>query len=199
MTSSRLLIDERCVMVQPSLVRALGRMSDAALLQQLHYWMPHARAEHDGHRWVYKTAEQWSEETGLSTHQVYRAFTRLETLGLVVACKPDAKTWNHQKWYRIVYDHEVLSPAKPNSQNCETGAADSQDRTADPAIPFRKEESTTGDDYKREGSDHQQGVENVGEPQRWDPEIGAAGLAAARAERVAAAKRSLGAPESASG
>lgn len=135
---SRLLLDERCVVIQPTLVRALGRMSDAALLQQVHYWLPYARSEFGGHRWVYKTADDWADETGLSPHQVRRSFARLEALGVVLTCKPRAKSWNHRKWYRIDYNHPVLTgddPASSNSQDREIEVTDSRDRSHDPAQP----------------------------------------------------------------
>lgn len=102
-----LLVDERVFVVQPSLVRRLGYLTDAAVLQQLHYWMPRATAEHDGHRWVYKTADEWADEIGVTPKQVRSAIGRLEALGVVLSCQPEA--WKRRKWYRIDYDHAVLT------------------------------------------------------------------------------------------
>lgn len=59
------LLDERAVVVQPSLVRALGGMHEAAVTQQLHYHdRPVTRAE-------------LADELGLSVPQVKRTLRRL--------------------------------------------------------------------------------------------------------------------------
>jgi hypothetical protein len=119
---SGLLVDERCIVIQPSLIRRLGNMHDAAILQQLHYWMPRATSTYDGQRWVYKTYDQWGDEVGLTAKQVRQAIARLEGAGVVASCQPEA--WQRRKWYRIVYDHSLLSPSaqmgtcnRPDGQN----------------------------------------------------------------------------------
>lgn len=118
-----LLIDERVVVVQPSLVRALGSMTAAAVVQQLHYWMPRATAEHDGHRWVYKTAEQWSDEIGVTVKQVRSAITRLESLGIVLSCQPERSKWQRRKWYRIDYDHPLIARDADEYRCAQTGTS----------------------------------------------------------------------------
>lgn len=108
----RLLLDDRIIAVQPALIRALdGRAAEAIVLQQLHYWLPHARSEHDGHRWVYNTYEQWADQTGLSPSQAKRAMGRLEARGLVVVSQPAGQ--DRTRWYRIDYDHEILAGDEP--------------------------------------------------------------------------------------
>lgn len=115
---SRLLIDERIVAVQPSVIRVLGRPTDAIVLQQLHFWMGHAVEELDGERWVYKTYDEWSDETGLTNEQVRHAMKRLEKEGVVVACQPEY--FNRRKWYRIDYDHKLLSDSTTSSQSAKS-------------------------------------------------------------------------------
>jgi hypothetical protein len=53
----------RTIAFHPEMARMLGSIKAALLLQQLIYWTPKA-ADPDG--WVYKTAEEWEEETSLS-------------------------------------------------------------------------------------------------------------------------------------
>jgi hypothetical protein len=137
MPVSALLSDERCIVLQPDLVRRLGNMHDAAILQQLHYWMPRATSVHDGHRWVYKTYEEWGLEVGLTAKQARQAVNRLEALGVVLSCQPEH--WTRRKWYRIWYDHPVLSgPAQTGSSICPDGQDDLPRR----AVPSAQEGSS---------------------------------------------------------
>jgi biotin operon repressor len=102
-----LLHDEKSVVIQPEIVRRLGNLADAAVLQQLNYWMPQARVEHQGRRWVYKSYANWSTEIGISEHQVRRAMDRLVERGLVSVANPSGRT-NH---YAINYSHPLLDGA----------------------------------------------------------------------------------------
>jgi hypothetical protein len=53
----------RRIVYHPSLARLLGSLKAAIFLEQLMYWTPRAK-DRDG--WVYKTAVEWEEETGLT-------------------------------------------------------------------------------------------------------------------------------------
>jgi DNA-binding Lrp family transcriptional regulator len=89
------------------MVRRLGNLADAAVLQQLNYWMPHAKVEYEGRMWVFKSYENWSAEIGISEHQVRRAMDRLVDCGVVDVCTPRGRT-NH---YAINYAHPLLDGA----------------------------------------------------------------------------------------
>jgi biotin operon repressor len=131
-----LLHDEKSVVIQPEIVRRLGNLSDAAVLQQLNYWMPAAKVEYQGRRWVYKSYENWSEEIGISEHQVRRAMDRLVDCGLVSVCNPRGRT-NH---YAINYDHPILDGAEsPDSYlaNTPDDVAPAPDNLA--SVPAYKE------------------------------------------------------------
>jgi type IV secretory pathway VirB3-like protein len=121
--SSALLLDESVIVVQPALVRLLGHLSDACVLQQLHYWMDRTTNERDGRRWVYKTYRQWSDEVGISEAQARASIQRLEEVGVVVSCQPEA--YNRRKWYRIDYDHLLLS-TDPSAGTLASMRADQQ-------------------------------------------------------------------------
>jgi hypothetical protein len=112
--SHPLLLDERIVVIQPALVRELGHITDAAVLQQLHYWMPRARSQHAGQHWVYKTYDEWSHEIGITPKQVRSAMNRLEESGLVISCQPEA--YHRRKWYRIDYEHPLLADHSSDQQ-----------------------------------------------------------------------------------
>jgi uncharacterized protein YjiS (DUF1127 family) len=124
-----LLHDEPSIVLQPEMVRRLGNLTDAAVLQQLNYWMPHAKVEHEGRRWVYKTYDNWGKEIGISGQQVRRAIERLEALGVVVSCTPRGRT----KHYAINYEHDMLDGASsPDSYQADSpdDGADSPDNQA---------------------------------------------------------------------
>jgi biotin operon repressor len=117
-----LLHDEKSVVIQPEIVRRLGNLADAAVLQQLNYWMPQARVQHSGRKWVYKSYANWSTEIGISEHQVRRAMDRLLERGVVSVSNPSGRT-NH---YAINYDHPLLDGA----DSPDTYAADLPDDVA---------------------------------------------------------------------
>ena len=118
-----LLHDEKSIVIQPEIVRRLGNLTDAAVLQQLNYWMPHAKVEYQGRWWVVKTYENWAKEIGISDQQVRRAMERLELMGVVESCTPKGRT----KHYAINYDHQILDGA----DSPDTYQADSPDDWAD--------------------------------------------------------------------
>lgn len=63
--------DKNVVVIPRLFVKLLeGDYTAAAILNQIVYWTDHTK-DPDG--WFYKTYEEWTEETGLSKYQVYRA------------------------------------------------------------------------------------------------------------------------------
>ena len=90
----------RPVAFYPAIARCLGGVPEALLLCQLVYW--HDRAQNrDG--WVWKTAEEFSEETALSYKEQKRARHRLRALQ-VLQERPDRL--RHRTFFRI--DLEAL-------------------------------------------------------------------------------------------
>ena len=140
---SRLLLDETVILIQPALVRELGSMIDAAILQQLHYWMGRAKAEHAGHRWVFKTLDEWADEIGVSPKQAKTAVARLEAEGIVESCQPEGS--NRRKWYRIEYGHEMFRTDREGRSIVPTGPLDDPPRAVPSALqgPSIRTETTT--------------------------------------------------------
>lgn len=58
---SKLLINEYPLQALPSLAVAIG-LNEAIMLQQVHYWLNHAKKEHDGQMWFYKSYEDWQKQ-----------------------------------------------------------------------------------------------------------------------------------------
>lgn len=89
------LLDERSIIVQPSLVRCLGGMHQAAVLQQIHFHLQDAEE-------AALTRSQLSEEIGLSSDQIKRATRSLIDLGVLEANQRGG--WNRTNGWRINRD-----------------------------------------------------------------------------------------------
>ena len=112
MSGAGLLLRERQVAAQPSLVRAVGLLQ-AVVLQQIAWHLDAADdgIELDGVEWFPITCSRLASETGLSEDGVKRATRALEDRGLLVSTQPEGYA-SRRKWYRIEYDHDLLQGAK---------------------------------------------------------------------------------------
>ncbi|RYX82849.1 hypothetical protein EON83_17215 [bacterium] len=81
----------RPVAYYPALARALGGVKQAVFLCQLIYWDGKG-ANSEG--WIYKTVEEWEEETGLSYEEQRAARNTLKGLGVL------------EEWYQRL-DHRM--------------------------------------------------------------------------------------------
>jgi hypothetical protein len=104
--SNRVLLDERPLVLLPSLAKAVG-MNAALVIQQLHYHLvnPDNGREHDGEQWIYKRYEDWQRDDFplWSTRTIQRIFLALEQKTLVVARQFEGRK-SRIKYYRINYD-----------------------------------------------------------------------------------------------
>ncbi len=100
--SSALLIDEPLLCYQPALVRRLG-LADAAIVQQLHYWLRVSTNIVEGEQWVYKTYDDWAAEIGISAKAVRGACDRLRKSGVVLAIQSPLDARDKTLWWRIDY------------------------------------------------------------------------------------------------
>lgn len=160
MSGSGLLLDERMVSAQPSLVRALG-LTRAVVLQQINW---HLRAadhgiEHQGHEWFPITLADLAAEIGLTADVVRRAVEALERDEIVLSCQPEGHQ-SRRKWYRIDYDHTVLSvPSvqvaklplqKRRNSHFPSGETATSSSIAEEALePARAEARESGDDLSK--------------------------------------------------
>lgn len=158
---TRLLLDEQVIIVQPALVRALGSMIDAALLQQLHYWMARATAQHAGRVWVYKTIDEWADEIGVTEKQAKSAIHRLEAEGMVESCQPEGS--NRRKWYRIVYEHPLFAEGQEGCSMGQPGPLDRAERAAPSALQGRSKvtENTTEVTTENTTREHARALANL--------------------------------------
>jgi hypothetical protein len=122
--NSALLLDEPLLTYQPALVRRFG-LAEAAIIQQLHFWMRHATVEHAGHKWVYKTYSEWSDEIGVTAEIARRTCAKLRNLEVLVAIQNPRDPRDRTLWWRINYEAtdppaDLASPsgdiARPNGE-----------------------------------------------------------------------------------
>lgn len=105
---SNLLINEPPLQVLPSLAAAIG-LNEALLLQQLHYWLRHAKVEHEGRMWIYKNLDKWKEQDFpfWSKNTIRRAIKSLSDQGLILIEKLAPNSFDRVNHYAINY--ELLS------------------------------------------------------------------------------------------
>lgn len=103
---SALLLDESPLVVQPGLVRALGRSHLAALfVQQLHYWLQRSDNFRDGCYWTYQTYDEWSEQLVSTPSTMYRLVQKLEAQGLIRTTSAyNRLPADNTLWYTLNYD-----------------------------------------------------------------------------------------------
>lgn len=100
-----LLINEPPLQVLPSLAKKVG-LNEAILLQQLHFRSLISTNIRDGHRWVYKTYEEWKEDEFpfWSVDTIKRSIRKLEKEGYVISTSAyNRMKMDKTKWYRINY------------------------------------------------------------------------------------------------
>jgi len=100
---SALLLDEPPLVIQPSLVRALG-FERALVLQQLHYWLQ--RTNHidaDGTPWTYQSARELSQQLPIAERTIRRALVELRRQGWIRAAMRSTNPRDRTFWYTIHY------------------------------------------------------------------------------------------------
>jgi hypothetical protein len=99
-----MLLDENFVAVFPSLVRRLGGMNEAAVLQTIHFHFQINRKESGGQHWTPLTCAEIGKATGLSDDAVFRAITALRKELVLIGI--GAQAGSRKLMWRI--DYEVL-------------------------------------------------------------------------------------------
>jgi DnaD/phage-associated family protein len=153
---SKLLLDEKPILVLPSLAEKIG-LNEAIILQQLNYWIQISKHEHEGRKWVYNTYEDWQMQFPFwSISTIRRAISKLEKEGLLIAGNFNRSHIDKTKWYSI--DFEVLeglnSPSVQNEQSIDHNEQSSCSERADELVNLNKAipESTSesSSDIKKE-------------------------------------------------
>jgi len=120
MAKRTLLLDERPLIILPSLATAIG-LNEAIVMQQLHYWLENENSGivEDGRRWIYNTYAQWAANFPFwSDKTIRRIINGLEESGMILATdKFNKDRSDRTKWYSI--DREAF--ARKTEGDCPNG------------------------------------------------------------------------------
>ena len=111
-----MLLDERLLVLLPSLAKAVG-VNGAVVIQQLHFYRAdtHNGRVHDGERWILKSYDDWQRDDFpfWSAVTIRRIFRALEKRKLVISCQPEGR-FSRRKYYRIDYGglEKAVAPAQ---------------------------------------------------------------------------------------
>ena len=107
---NNLLLDGKPIYTNISLAIAVG-INESQALWQLHSVIKvkeeyqDDRTLYEGVLWCKYTLSQWQEKLPwMSEVGIRKMLKRLETVGVLLSCQPNAKTRDQTKWYRIDYD-----------------------------------------------------------------------------------------------
>ncbi|MFE3576873.1 hypothetical protein [Lysinibacillus sp. NPDC059133] len=164
-----LLINEPPLQVLPTLASEIG-LNSAIVLQQVHYWSRVSTNVRDGHKWVYKTIDEWHEEFPFwSKRTLERVIQSLEDIEILVAGNYNKLKMDRTKWYRIKYEtlqelHEKAKRQNDGMQtdkmtdskttNCQIGNRQNDVNVSDKmAVPITREYTeTTTENTQRKGN-----------------------------------------------
>lgn len=130
-----LLLSERPLIVQPSLVKLLGSIERAVVLQQIHWLLCQehtGEVDEEGHKWVWGTMEEWCNAyfpmwnpPALKKHLRW-----LRQNGYLIVEQRSPDRWKKTNFYRIDYDKiasiegDESHPSKGNEGVCSKGNED---------------------------------------------------------------------------
>ena len=108
--STHLLLNEKPLMVLPSLAKLIG-INGSIAVQQIH-WFVEIKEEHSDNRTLYNgflwckySLKQWQDKLQwMSVDGISRMFTRLESQNIIISCQPDSNRRDQTKWYRVNYE-----------------------------------------------------------------------------------------------
>lgn len=108
MNFKELFIDKsKTLIVNTDLALVLGDLNEAIVLNQLNYWLGINRKAGknfiDGRYWVYNSYSDWkaNDFPYWSEKTIQRAFTRLESKGIVISANYNKLAIDKTKWYTI--------------------------------------------------------------------------------------------------
>lgn len=105
-----LLFKFRPLVINPQLAERIG-LNESIVLQQLKYWLNETESglDHDGHRWVYNTVDQWQKQFPFwSVDTVKRALKSLQLQGIIFAEQLAKSKHDRTYHYAINYQSHAL-------------------------------------------------------------------------------------------
>jgi len=121
---NKILFDEQPIVIDKVLARKIG-LNEAIVIQQVHYWLKinEKKNQHyiNDRYWTYNTLKEWHENNFdfWSMDTVKRAFTKLESLGILLIGNFNRDRRDRTKWYTIDYEklEELIIKKGSHSRN----------------------------------------------------------------------------------
>ncbi|MEK5444735.1 MULTISPECIES: DnaD domain-containing protein [unclassified Fredinandcohnia] len=103
--SGNILLNERPIIVVPTLAKLLGT-NESIILQQIHYWLQRSKHIKLNRKWVYLTYDQLVEQIPfLSKSTIRRTILKLENKGYLTSQNFNRLKLDKTKWYSINYEN----------------------------------------------------------------------------------------------
>ncbi|HBS5594130.1 TPA: HNH endonuclease, partial [Klebsiella pneumoniae] len=128
---------DRPIAFQRSFIRLNIGVTAALFLSQMTYWTN--RSDDDG--WVYKTQEEWEEETGLSRYEQEGARKKLRSIGVLLEKKKGVPA---RLFYKIDNDvlFQALVAANKDAEKPHTGMRKTSKQVSGKPANFLTENTT---------------------------------------------------------
>jgi len=108
-----LLLDEYPLIILPSLATKIG-LSEAIVLQQIHYWLTKSANVVDDEPWVYNSISDWQKQFPFfSESTIKRILKKLEQQELIKSACFNKLKMDRTKWYTINYASLALGQFDP--------------------------------------------------------------------------------------
>ena len=174
---NKFLLDDTPIVVQPRLAKLFKSLDEAAVLQQIHYWVSRSDKVHDGKKWTYNTMEDWLKQFPWigSTRTLKRYFDDLEAKKILKVGNFNKVKFDRTKWYTIDYDafYDFVNRGGQNVQMEPDKSAES--KQTDCPNPSGQNDSTYTLDYPETSSenntDHYESSQTADDPFRLAQEL----------------------------
>ncbi|MBQ8699409.1 MAG: hypothetical protein IJ521_10510 [Schwartzia sp.] len=137
-----LLLDDRPLVILPTLAKELGNLNEAVFLQQLHYWLDIKKQTGknfvDGRYWVYNSLDEWLEQFSWMTKATLRrTIDSLVSKGFVIKGNFNQRKMDHTVWYSINYEKvmEIEEKSKKEKDEQAKAALDKAENDDNNEIP----------------------------------------------------------------
>lgn len=168
---SKLLLDDKPIIVLPSLAKKVG-LNEAIFLQQLNYWLQESKHCYEDKKWVYNTQEDWQDQFPFwSISTIRRTISKLESIGLLISGNFNKKNFDRTKWYTISYEElEGLNQPSVQNEQMHSDAVVQDDKMQDDAF-VQNEEMHDGASVQNEQTMCSKWTDHVFNLNRPIPEI----------------------------
>ncbi len=113
--SNKYLFNEEPKSFSPTIAKALGSISKAVIMQQVHFWLhvyskkSDQRHFFDGHYWVFNSYGEWHKDLDfIPFATMKRQILELERDDLLISSEFNKNRGDRTKWYRINYEQLTL-------------------------------------------------------------------------------------------